>query len=196
MTKPGPKFGNRKKPTALRIFEGNPGNLPLNPLEPAPEPLKTIDPPDWLSEDAKGVWSLLAPVLHHIGVLTEADQGPFTRYCDTYARWFKTKEVLDKEGETYESTNNYGETLYKLRPEFNVFMRLAKELRHMELEFGLTPASRSKIIAVLPNRLPEFGKGQGAIPVKGSSKRPASVHNTAPNPFDYAAQRKAGSKDA
>lgn len=179
--KPGPK----PKPTALRLFEGNPGNLPINGQEPAPPAVLDLSPPQWLDDTAQGVWNALAPVLDRIGVLTEIDAGALGRYCDAWSKWFQAKEVIDREGLTFETEDKWGEVKIKPRPEFASYMKLGAELRAMEAEFGLTPAARSRIVAHV--RQPSGLQPQEPKTVEGQSvRRPEPA--AAPNPFDYAAQ--------
>lgn len=111
MTVPGPK----PKPTAIRKFEGNPANRPLNEREPTPEEIKNAEPVDWLSADcdymildrfpthevSKMIWNELSPQLIALGVLTNVDKGLFGRYCETFARWLKMKAFIDKNGEAF-----------------------------------------------------------------------------------------------
>jgi P27 family predicted phage terminase small subunit len=113
MTKPGPK----PKPTKIRVFEGNPGNIPLNPNEPDPMVLENTDPPKWIGMDCaymnvkdaefpleevtNKIWEELMPELKRLGVLTEIDRNKFARYCEIFARWLKMKAFIDKHGEVY-----------------------------------------------------------------------------------------------
>lgn len=123
MSKPGPK----PKPTAIRIFEGNPGNLPLNEHEPEPEEIANIETyVDWMDSDcvymqlekfplhevAKLVWDKVAPELTRLGVLTEVDRYKFARYCETFARWLKMKAFIDRNGEAFPVYGGQFEPMY------------------------------------------------------------------------------------
>lgn len=111
-TKPGPK----PKPKALRIFEGNPGHIPLNDREPEPEDCQDLVPPEWLSDDcpymdpakkfnanevAKIIWDRVAPVLERLGVLKDIDKDKLARYCYLFAQWLKCKAFIDQHGTEY-----------------------------------------------------------------------------------------------
>lgn len=123
MSKPGPK----PKPTAIRKFEGNPGNLPLNDYEPDPDDIKNIEAHvDWMDGDceymrlekfplhevSKLVWDRAAPELVRLGVLTEVDRYKFARYCETFARWLKMKAFIDKNGEAFPIYGGQFEPVY------------------------------------------------------------------------------------
>ena len=64
--------GPPKKPTKLRILEGNPSKRPLPKNEPEPDPTMP-ECPDWLMDDAKEEWNRVAPELHRIGLRTVGD---------------------------------------------------------------------------------------------------------------------------
>ena len=73
--------GPKPKPKAIRIFEGDPGNLLASRHEGEFEPPKfnTCPPaPDCLrGPTAKRIWERIAPVLHASGVLTQLDVEAF-----------------------------------------------------------------------------------------------------------------------
>ncbi len=69
--------GRKPVPTALKVVRGNPGKRALNTREAEPAPPATLTPPDWLAEDAKREWADKAPMLHRLGLLTEADLDAF-----------------------------------------------------------------------------------------------------------------------
>lgn len=122
MTTPGPK----PKPTAIRVFEGNAGNVPLNEHEPKPEKCESNQVPSWLDVNcdymlaekfsipdvAKMIWSELFPQLDRLGVITAVDTGKFGRYCEIFARWLKCKAFIDKHGETYPVYGGQYEPVY------------------------------------------------------------------------------------
>ena len=87
------KRGPAPKPQNLRILEGNPGRLPLNPDEPDPKGEARC--PSWLSDDAKKQWKRIAPTLKNCGLLTRADENCLASYCDALAWYIKISEKLD-----------------------------------------------------------------------------------------------------
>ena len=174
MSKPGPK----PKPTAIRVFEGNAGNLPLPENEPKPKRAEELQCSEWMEADcpymsgdgkfplhqiSKKIWDEMAPELDLLGVLKGIDFGKFTRYCETFARWLKMKAFIDKNGETYPV---YG-TVYVTNPETNItkmektlkqlkmfpqvaiYLKLGDALRKYEEEFGIGAASRTRIQTIV-----------------------------------------------
>ena len=98
------KGGQRPKPTAMRILEGDRGHgrRPLNRNEPVP-PQENIKCPDWLMDDAKEEWDRLAPSLMAMGVLTDHDIEAFASYCQAYARWREAEEMLSRHGTVFKT---------------------------------------------------------------------------------------------
>ena len=136
------KTGRKPKPTALKKLEGNPGRRPLNRMEPMP-PVVQLKCPNHLLPEAKKEWKRLAPVLMDLGLLTAADAVPFEGYCTAYARWLEAQDEINKHGSIYK--DNEG----KIRP--NPFIAIAnqqmREIKSFAAEFGLTPSTRSTMIA-------------------------------------------------
>jgi P27 family predicted phage terminase small subunit len=116
MTTPGPK----PKPRALRTFESNLGNAPINKYEPIPQACDDLIPPEWLSADceyltsefhpstvARIIWDRMAEPLSRIGVLTNIDKEKLTRYCYLFALWLKCKAWIDKFGTEHPVYSEY-----------------------------------------------------------------------------------------
>ena len=85
-------------------------------------------------------------------LLTFADTETFGRYCRNFGRWLKMNEIIDKEGETYE-TETYGAEgttgakLKRVNPAFLIADRVERQLLAAEDRFGLNPAERQRIFA-------------------------------------------------
>lgn len=144
-----PTRGRKPKPTALKVLEGNPGKRPLNEHEPVP-PKETIKCPTWLEAEAKKEWRRLAPSLEAMGVLTTADLMAFAGYCQAYARWREAEEFISKHGTIFQTPSGYVQQV----PQVSIAQQNLKIMQSFCAEFGLTPASRSRIIAAT---------GEGAV---------------------------------
>lgn len=134
--------GRPPKPTALKILEGNPGKRPLNENEPIP-PKASLKCPAWLLPEAKKEWKRLAPALESMGVLTSADITAFEGYCQAYARWKEAEEFITQHGSIFKTPSGYVQQV----PQVSIAMQNLKIMQSFCSEFGLTPASRSRIIA-------------------------------------------------
>ncbi len=138
--------GRRPKPTKLRVLQGNRGKRAINKKEPKPL-RKQPDPPPHLTEVALEAWDLYAPILMKMGVLTGADAIALERLVECYSEVRKLAEVVEAEGHTYETTSQSGDLIIRRRPESAQLADADKRLRAYLVEFGLTPAARSKVDA-------------------------------------------------
>jgi P27 family predicted phage terminase small subunit len=144
-------MGRKPVPTALKILRGNPGKKPLPKGEPQP-PADNIVRPSYLGKVARRKWDELLPLLQSVRVMTRADIDALARLCDTYEWWLAIREKLRKEGESYPVLNDKGEVKYVAqRPEVAIAHKLAAQLHTLEADFGLNPASRTKLDVVPPS---------------------------------------------
>ena len=67
-----------RKPTKLRILEGNRSKSPIPKGEPEPPPGRALPPPNITGELAD-LWHELAEPLEHMGLLTVADASAFEK---------------------------------------------------------------------------------------------------------------------
>jgi P27 family predicted phage terminase small subunit len=134
-------MANRRKPTALRIIEGNPGHRAL----PAREPQAPIGAkmPDGLTARAQAHWPKLAKQLTAARILTELDAPALAMHCELFASWRDACDKLTEFGPVVE-TDKGG---LKLSPYWVTFMQASSEMRRLLTEFGMTPASRSRVAA-------------------------------------------------
>ena len=134
--------GRKPKPTAIKVLEGNPGKRQLNKSEPQPEK-KAPTCPSWLTEDAKKEWKRLSKNLENLGMLTELDMAAFAGYCQAYARWKEAEEFIEKHGTIVKTPTGYWQQV----PQVSIAQTNLKIMLKFCSEFGLTPSSRSRIIA-------------------------------------------------
>ena len=134
--------GRKPKPTAIKKLEGNPGKRPLNEHEPVP-PKGEIKCPSWLEPEAKKEWKRLAPSLEAMGVLTTADITAFAGYCQAYARWKEAEEFISQHGSIFQTPSGYVQQV----PQVSIAQQNLKIMQSFCAEFGLTPATRSRIVA-------------------------------------------------
>ena len=134
--------GRKPKPTALKLLEGNPGKRPINEKEPVP-PKGTVKCPTWLEPEAKKEWKRLAASLEAMGVLTQADLTAFAGYCQAYARWKEAEEFISQHGSIFQTPSGYVQQV----PQVSIAQQNLKIMQSFCSEFGLTPATRARIIA-------------------------------------------------
>jgi len=137
---PGP--GRPRKPTRLKVLEGTyrPDRAPQS--EPQPDP-STPSCPTWLHPEAQREWRRLVPHLEELGLLTQVDRAALAAYCQLYARWWQAEREIEKHGMV-----QYTDTGYAVqRPEVGVSNTALTQMRRYLVEFGLTPAARTRIDA-------------------------------------------------
>lgn len=141
--------GRNAKPTAIKLLQGNPGKRPINTEEPKPqegEPEK----PKGMPHAASREWDFIVPQLRLLGVLTIIDGKALMQYCDAYAHVEMARKEIKKHGLLIEEAIISGEgffvgTKYKANPAVNIYATFSKIMNSYLQQFGLTPASRSKL---------------------------------------------------
>lgn len=134
--------GRKPKPTALKELEGNPGKRKLNKSEAKPSKAMP-ECPSWLLPEAKKEWMRLSENLNNLGLLSKVDRAAFAAYCQSYARWKEAHEHIDEEGSTFVTNTGYQQQ----SPWVGIANTNQKLMMQAASEFGLTPSSRSRIIA-------------------------------------------------
>lgn len=138
--------GRRPIPTHLKIVAGNPGKRAINKAEPKPR-RELPSCPAHLSDSGKDSWGRLSLILDRMGVLTEADSAALERLCDCYTDILECRALVERDGRTYTVTTQGGDTLIKGNPAVAQLRAADSQFKSYLVEFGLTPASRSKVHA-------------------------------------------------
>lgn len=134
--------GRKPKPTALKVLEGNPGKRQLNVVEPKPRN-KAPKCPTWLDAEAKKEWRRLSKQLEELGVLTQVDMAAFAGYCEAYSRLKEAEEFISKHGTIVKTPSGYWQQV----PQVSIAQTYLKIMIKFCEQFGLTPSSRSRIVA-------------------------------------------------
>lgn len=138
--------GRRPKPTSLKLVAGNPGKRAIPNLEPKPMAGPPVMPRH-LTPSGKAVWKKVAGILSIMNVLTTADGLALERLCDCYADILECRKLVVRDGRTYKVETITGETLIKGNPAVNQLRAADAQFKSYLVEFGLTPAARSKVHA-------------------------------------------------
>lgn len=138
--------GRRPKPTVLKLVTGNPGKRAINKAEPKPK-REIPSCPAHLYDSGKVAWGRLSVLLDRMGVLTEADAFTLERLCDCYTDILECRLLIERDGRTYSVTGQDGNTLIKQNPAVTQLRAADSQFKSYLVEFGLTPAARSKVHA-------------------------------------------------
>lgn len=141
--------GRRPKPSALKKLQGNPGKRPLNAKEPS-APAGDPEMPADLPKAAQEEWNRIIPELRALGVLSTIDRAALAAYCHAYARWFEAEEETRLHGIVVEEPIlvqgvETGFVRYKKNPAVTISEGAMKLMKSFLIEFGMTPASRSRL---------------------------------------------------
>jgi len=132
-------------PRAMRVLRGNPGKRPLHDGEPQP-PRGRPSCPAWLDREAKAEWRRTVPLLDAMGIIAKVDRAALAAYCSIWSQWRDAEEKLRKFGPLLKPTASG----YIAQSPLVALARSSLEaMRQFMREFGLTPASRTRL-QVLP----------------------------------------------
>ncbi|MDO7851387.1 phage terminase small subunit P27 family [Hymenobacter convexus] len=138
--------GRPRKPTHLKKLAGTLQPSRTNPLEPVPA-VALGQPPEWLSATAKEYWDEIGGILLQMNLVSYGDTAAMTLLCDVLAQWVSVRVTIAKKGRVYELLSDGGK-VFRARPEVAMEADLWRRASRMLVEFGLTPASRSKVSAL------------------------------------------------
>lgn len=143
--------GRKPKPTALKKLQGNPGKRALNKEEPKPKSeIPTC--PHYLSFTAKQEWKRLCKELASLGLLTNLDRSMLAAYCQAYSVWKEAAEKISTEGLMIESPSGYE----MQSPYVSILNKQVEIMIKLSAEFGMSPASRTKIKVSKPEEVSPF----------------------------------------
>jgi P27 family predicted phage terminase small subunit len=106
-----------------------------------PKPGGVAQMPEWLCEAAQLEWIRLSGDLFKIGLITKADEVEFAVYCQAYAEIQEAEDALGKFGRTQVTKDGFE----RKSPWLSIRDEAWKRLHQAAQQFGLTPASRTKI---------------------------------------------------
>jgi P27 family predicted phage terminase small subunit len=133
-------MGRPRKPTNLKVLEGNPGKRPLPVNEPKPVPIAPPCPAH-LDSRAKKEWKRIAPELEQLGLLTRIDMAALAAYCQSYGWWAEAGAQIKKHGMLVKNQKGFP----VVTPYVAIACKFLEQMKSYLIEFGLAPSSRSKI---------------------------------------------------
>jgi len=162
MAKPGPA----PTPTALRKLRGNPSKRPF-PKDEAQPRAGIPYCPRHIQGEARNEWKRISKELADCGLLTLVDRAALAAYCQAWGRWVQAEDVLrDGTEEGLPSglvVKTWNGTLVQ-SPMLAVANRAMDQMKAFLCEFGMTPASRTRVQVQKPqaekdplDKLRDFG---------------------------------------
>ena len=139
--------GRKPVPVQLRVLRGNPGQRRLPAVRPAADGLPERCPPELVDEEARAEWrKTIAPLARRQHVLA-SDRAMAVSHCAVWAQW----RSLVTEAERHPAIVPVGPHKY-LRPHPARLLaeRALRVLLAIDIELGLTPASRGRVTVAGP----------------------------------------------
>ena len=142
-------MGRPRIPTALHQAHGTYRADRHGRTEPQ-SPLATSELPEWaeLTGEAAACYQRLASLLTSMQVLTEADVGALVQLSRRYGEYLEAAGEVRECGATYRSEGRDGMRL-KTHPAVAIRDRAWTDVERGLAQFGLTPASRSRVVRSL-----------------------------------------------
>ncbi len=149
-------MSNRPKPTAVKIAEGNRGHRKIEGDDFVPDQVMP-ETPRGMSRGALREWRRMGKILFAKGVLTQVDGMAFKAYCEHAAQSEIAFIKFNERGAVVDvfAMDKKGNQVFlhsEVNPWYKVFLEEQKAMKAFLIEFGLTPASRSRL------KLPEKPK--------------------------------------
>jgi len=136
--RPVPQELKKKRGTARK------DRAPENPVKITnAKPAKTT--PSFLKAKGKMMYERSVGHLHSMGLLSTVDDTSLELLAMAYQEWYSAELRLQKEGRIYETFASNGAKVLKPHPAAAQSSDAWRRIRMMLIEFGLTPASRSKL---------------------------------------------------
>jgi len=153
------KRGPRPTPTALRVLQGNPSKRPLNPREPRP-PKGAPEAPPHLDAEGRAEWDRVVGLLERSGLMTQIDRAALAGYCHAWSRWLEAEAKLKEFGSVLKAPKT---GFPMLSPYWTIANTALKQIRDFAAEFGMSPASRSRLYAEAEATVPSKSRWAGLI---------------------------------
>ena len=146
--------GRRPKPLAIHQLNGNPRHFSQADLhgQDNPQPELTVpEMPKGMSKSARREWNRIVPLLQELRLLSKIDGLALAAYCDAHGMVEESTKEIRKHGmlftEMYWDKNKEEMVAgdLKANPAIAIKFQALKVMKSFLIEFGLTPASRSKL---------------------------------------------------
>ncbi|WP_187143427.1 phage terminase small subunit P27 family [Terriglobus albidus] len=137
----------------MKIFEGNRSHRPLPDREPIPL-AGAPEMPKHLTAAARREWRRLVPLLLSMRVLSESDGVALGILCQAYATLIEAQTLMVKtaaKGSHSGLLMKTGSGYVQQSPLLSIINAQAEIVSRQLREFGLTPASRTRIQTVGDN---------------------------------------------
>lgn len=139
----GTRGPNAKSP-ALTLLQGNRGGKSfanLSQIDGVRPEISIPDCPAHLNDNARAEWDRVSPHLEKHGIISDLDMAALAVYCSAYSRWVEAEVNIQKSGLTAPTPKGYLQMSVWLQ----ISNRAVEQMDKAKNEFGMSPASRSRV---------------------------------------------------
>jgi len=101
-----------------------------------------------LDKVAKREWRRISKELFEMGIISKLDRAALGAYCDAYGRWAESAKQIQQYGMIFKSPSGYPMP----SPYLPILHTALDQMRAFLTEFGLSPASRSRVKVANPKQ--------------------------------------------
>ena len=135
-------MSRKRTPDALKIVAGTARPDRMNP--DAPQAASGVsDPPEWLSEGAAERFNQLSAIALDLGIASPVDQCAQALLASRLDEIERLTAIIEDGGHTFLTETG----MVRARPEVGMRNEAMRHAQSLLCEFGLTPATRSKVSA-------------------------------------------------
>lgn len=136
--------GRRPHPSAITILRNNPGRRPINAHEPKhPDVEREVPTQIVANAVAAAEWTRVIGTLS-AGHVTTVDRATLTAYCLKFAQW----QALETEAAAHPFLVKAPSGYPIPNPALGMANKACSLMLRLAIELGITPSSRSRIVAV------------------------------------------------
>ena len=153
--------GRKRKPDHLKLVSGTAQPCRMNPEAPVPSPdLPTA--PEWLSERGAQIFDQLVGIIGPMGIGSATDTAMLTLAASRLEEVEICTAMIEDGGRTFVSGVKYDDEGRLVSQQIKGHPAVAQRseaMRHAQsllVEFGLSPAARSKVSASTPDEKNPF----------------------------------------
>lgn len=106
--------------------------------------------PAHLQGEARREWRRIGRKLLACGLMTEIDGAALALYCTSWARWVEAEGNLVRYGTVIKAPSGYP----IISPYLSIANTAMAQMTRLLVEFGMSPSSRSRVVAVPPPTVP------------------------------------------
>jgi phage terminase small subunit len=169
------------KPTALKVAEGNRGKRPLSTKrEPEFESLVDLQPPDWLTSEARAVWDETAASFAKIRLLTRGNRLQFATGCQELGHYIAIQRQMSELAKANDGrmpytteTKNGGSCINQLAAAAAMYHKRALAVWR---DFGGTPVGLRQLAIDVQTSIFDLPEMSSQETDHGKQARPASSY--------------------